>query len=182
MSHVEFNTVFLNLTEEQQADLKQWRRNVHEPLNEQVGLWVYGKRGSGTSYIAKCALHKMVVEHRDWVWEYHTATEVMTAMRNLWNLSKQIGPQTDNDTMHEYLLIDEEFRYLWDKANVVLLDDLYDYLDIGFWRSHIQAHIDGRVKQYKPTIIATTMAPNSTEFADMQRVIENRFVVVHATR
>lgn len=182
MAQIEFNTVFLNLEPEQQADLKQWRRNVHEPLNEQVGLWVYGSRGSGTSYIAKCALHKMVVEHRDWAWEYHTAREVMEAMRNLWNLGKQIGPHTDNDTMHEYLLIDEEFRYLWDKANVVMLDDLYDSLDMRFWRSHIHDGIDGRVKQYKPTIIATTMAPSHRVFADVQRVIENRFVVVHATR
>lgn len=181
MARIEFNTDFANLSKEQQDDLVQWRKNVRGD-SEQVGLWVFGKRGSGTSYIAKCALHKMIVDNREWGWEYHTASEVMGAMRNLWNLSKQIGPHTDNDTMEEYLLIDEEFRYLWDKAQIVMLDDLHDALDIGFWRSHIQSGIDQRVKQYKPTIIATTLAPNSTEFADMQRVIENRFVVIHATR
>src|SRR4051812_13938882 len=52
MAHVEFNTVFLNLNEEQQTDLKQWRRNVNGKGNdEQIGLWVYGNRFSGSSYV-----------------------------------------------------------------------------------------------------------------------------------
>jgi hypothetical protein len=182
MGRCEFNTRFLNLEPEQQADLKRWRKNVNAGDSEQVGLWVYGDRFSGSSYIARCALHKMVVDNPDWDWEYYTAAEVMNAMRNLWTLSKQIGPNTDNETMHEYLLIDEEFRFLWEKAQIVLLDNLYDSLDTNFWRSHIHDYLDWRVKELRPTIIATTMAPNHRVFDDVRRVIEGRWVIVHATR
>jgi hypothetical protein len=183
MAHVEFNTVFLNLNEEQQTDLKQWRRNVNGKGNdEQIGLWVYGNRFSGSSYVARCALHKMVVEHRDWDWEYFKSIEVMSAMRNLWSLQRQLGERTDPEMLQEHFLIDDEFRYLWDKAHVVLLDDLYDSLDMRFWRDHVHDNIDRRVKEKRPTIIATNMAPNHRVFADVQRVIEGLFVVVRATR
>ena len=182
MAHVEFNTRFLDLTEEQQADLKRWRRNVNSGESEQVGLWVYGTRFSGTSYIARCALHKMVVEHDDWDWEYHTAVEVMSAMRNLWTLGRQLGERAEPELVEEHFLIDDEFRFLWDKAQVILIDDLYDSLDMRFWRSHVHDHIDRRVKECKPTIIATTMAPTHRVFEDVRRVIEGRFVICHATR
>lgn len=182
MAHVEFNTRFLDLEPDQQADLKRWRRNVNEDGNEQVGLWVYGSRFSGSSYIARCALHKMVVEHDDWDWEYHTAVEVMSAMRNLWSLSRQLEQKLDSEMLQEHMLIDEEFRFLWDKAHIVLIDDLYDSLDMTFWRNHVHDHIDRRVKERKPTIIATTMPPNHRVFDDVRRVLEGRFVICHATR
>jgi len=182
MAHCEFNTRFLNLEPDQQTDLKRWRKNVNSDDSEQVGLWVYGKRFSGSSYIARCALHKMVVENDDWDWEYHTAVEVMSAMRNLWTLSKQLGERSDPELVHEHFLIDDEFRFLWDKAQVILIDDLYDSLDMRFWRDHVHDNLDRRVKEKRPTIIATTMAPDHRVFADVQRVIEGRFVIVHATR
>lgn len=179
--HVEFNTRFSNLQPQQKDDLARWRHNVNHD-GDQVGLWVYGSRGSGSSYIARCALHKLVLDHFDWDWEYFVAKQVMDAMRSLWTLSKQLGTNTDPELAQEHLLIDQEFRFLWDKANIVLLDDLFDSLDMNFWRAHIHDDIDRRVKAGRATIIATTMAPNHRVFADIQRVIEDRFVVCHATR
>jgi hypothetical protein len=181
MAHIEFNTRFGNLIDEHKNDLVRWRHNVNHDEGP-VGLWVYGKRGSGSSYIAKCALHKMVVDHFDWDWEYFTAKQVMDAQRNLWMLSRQLGPNADIDLLQEHMLIDQEFRFLWDKAQIIMLDDLFDSLDTGFWRSHIHDDIDRRVKERRATIIATTMAPSHRVFEEVQHVIEDLFVIVNAAR
>jgi len=182
MSQIEFgHTRFTNLTEEQQVDLSRWRWNINGDTEGPTSLWIYGDRGSGTSYIGTCALHKMVVEHRDWDYEYHTATKLIEVMRRSWDINKQI-PTDDPDLLYEYFAIEEDFQWLWEKAQVIFVDDLHASLDMGFWRKYLHQHLEERVKSGKVTILATTAAPNHSAFADITRVIENHFVVVHATR
>lgn len=178
---VEFKTKFSLLTPPQKTLLMGWRENVNEDAPGPRSLWVYGERGSGSSYIGITALHKMVDEHREWDYEYYKAQKVMAAMKNFWDFSRQL-PTNDDELMREYLSIEEDFRYLWEKAEIIFIDDLHHTVDLGFWRRHIQEPLEMRVKEKRPTIIAGSVAPDHAAFADITRVIENHFVVVHATR
>jgi hypothetical protein len=183
MSEIAFGHArFSKLTEPQQKLLWQWFQNVEGETDGPVNLWVFGERGSGSSYIGACSLHKMIVEHRDWNYECHTATEVMNAMRNFWTLNQQIGPNADDELVREHMLMDDEFRWLWDKAEIIFIDDFQATLDLGFWRKHIHQQLEERAKARKITIVAGSVAPNHPAFADITRVIENHFVVVRGTR
>ena len=178
---VKFDAKFSLLTDEQKDDLKRWRANVEGEADGPKSLWIYGDRCSGTSYIGNCALSRMVTDHWDWEYEYYTAQKVMDARRTMWDISRQL-PTDDPELMNEYLHIEEDFRYLWEKAQVIFIDNLHTYLDLGFWRNHVHQNLEERVKEGRVTILATSAAPTHSAFKDITRVIETHFVVVHGTR
>jgi DNA replication protein DnaC len=180
---IEFTARFSKLTQHQQNQLAGWRRCVNgaEGADGPKSLWIYGERGAGSSYIGTCALHRIVLDHYDWDYEYFTAQKVMEARRTMWDISRQL-PTEDPALMDEYLSIEEDFRFLWEKAQIIFIDNMHATLDLGFWRKHIYQPLEERVKAGKPAIIATSVSPNHPAFEDITRVIESTFVIVHATR
>lgn len=175
------NATFDNLTTDQKQKLFLWKEQVDNETERQ-GLWVHGNRLSGTSYIANVAMRQMAYGN-GWEWEWQPANDLIRAKRNQWNASEQTRLHPEDYSLYqEHMSIDEVFDIFWTKAHVVCIDDFHDDLDVRFWRKHLQPDLEQRVKARLPTIVATTMAPNHREFADIQRVIEHYFVTCHATR
>jgi len=178
---IKFDAKFSNLTDEQKIDLKTWKANVEGETDGPKSLWIFGERCSGTSYIGTVALSRMVTDHWDWEYEYYTAQKVMAARRTMWSIERQL-PTDDHELMNEYLHIEEDFRYLWEKAQIIFIDNVHASLDLGFWRNHVHQSLEERAKEGKVTIVATSVSPNHPAFEDITRVIETHFVVVRATR
>lgn len=171
---------FINLTSEQKDLLWSWRWAVNGTEPGKIGLWVYGSRGTGSSYIASIAYGRLSKDHPDWIPLYHNAKVLMESIREYWQLAQDPNRGQSEELTQDYYALDDGLNLLWDRADLVWLDDLHDSLDLRFWMRHVQPDLERRVKDGKPTIVSTNCAPNHPEFQTIQRVIESLFVVVEA--
>lgn len=183
MSHPPLDATWENLGPEPREALLEWRRRVVED-EPYKGLWIVAPRAGGSSYVAKVAMRRMVYGETNMRnWEWLTGLELIKAMRTRWSSEDMMRHHPDDYALwQESDLIQRDFDYFWDEAQIVCVDDLHSSLDIGFWRKHLQHDLEARVKLGKPTIVATDMAPNHSGFSDIQRVIETWFVICDARR
>jgi hypothetical protein len=173
-------TTIKNLDEAQKGPLRAWWLNMLGKSNGSVSLWCSGERGAGSSYVGRVAFHKALRENVDWKWEYFTADAIMQSMRELWRMEQDPAIHDSDDMSIDYWRLRDAFENLWEKADVIWIDELHDTINMPFWRSHVQGKLEQRVKAGKPSIVSTNMAPNHPAFADITRVIEQRFVIVRA--
>jgi len=172
---------FDHLSKGQRDSLWEWRRAV-EGDDPHKGLWIVQGRGEGSSYIANVAMRRMVLDH-EWSWEWFTAEEIIQATRNRWSYDEQIRQHpNDDDLWKEQQRVEEEIDFFWNTAGIICIDDLHSTEDVKFWRKHCQGSLERRIKNGKPTIVATDMPPEYREFSDITRVISNLFVVCDAAR
>ena len=73
---------FQNLNDYQREALRAWRREVQSETSEQVGLWIYGDRGAGTTYVASVAVKRLYNDGRDF--SYVSALGLMDLTRRNW--------------------------------------------------------------------------------------------------
>ena len=179
MARPPLRATFANLNPTQQETLRRW----HDQLDqEQCGLWVVGDRRSGSSYIAEVAVRN--VKREFWSWEMVRANALVEEIHLFWSLSTAVRQHPDDFALWEDMnKVDMTLDHLWHQCELVWIDDLRpDAVDIDFWRRHAQAKIEDRVKEGKPTVIATNLLPAAPELMGLQRVIEDLFVVCDAAR
>jgi len=171
---------FANLTDDQRDRLRQWKANALSGTGK-VGLWTFGDRRSGSSYIAWLAMNALWRQkHEEWRYCEYKAREVMEGKREMWTLERNPNRHDSEELTQDYYQLDDVFLDLWKRADAVWLDDLHDTLDMEFWMRHVQPDIEARVKDRKAIVIATNMGPDHPVFAPIRRVIEDLFVVIRA--
>lgn len=188
MSHVPLHARLSCLTEEEQETLKDWyyrgvlaQERQGERPHAKVGLWVVGKRRHGTSYIAEVAMGRLT-ESPDVEWEHVYALALSNLIRNYWSQGEMVRSNPDDYGLFlEYQDIQHQLEAIWYECDALWVDDFHDEtVDVAFWRKHIQPYLERRVKDHKPTIVATTLLPDSTKMTGLQKVIEDLFVICMA--
>jgi hypothetical protein len=177
---------FGSLHDHQQKAVTLWQENCERGLageQAQVGLWVYGDRGAGSTYIASTAAKRMVREiDDDFAWDYVTATNLMDRIRESWSANKvSQGNSGDYDLYVESASFEDAVRKLWD-LKLLWIDDLYEEHDITFFRKHALPRLFQRVKSGLPTVIATDMPPGDPQLDGLEKVIQIWFVTCYAER
>jgi DNA replication protein DnaC len=171
---------FQSLHGHQQVAVKEWLTNC-QAGGDKVGLWVYGDRGEGSTYIGSVAAKKLVRDVGD-SWEYITARELMDQIRDSWSANEvSRGNASDFDLYVEAASFEDTVKRLWE-LKLLWIDDLYDEHDMNFWRKHVMDRVTYRVKQNLPTVICTNMTPADAQMTGLQKVIENLFVTCYAER
>lgn len=173
------------VTDVQRQQLAGWLARVdrHEEVRphwHQIGLWIYGPRLSGSTYIARVAARRMWEKNKlDVQWE--DAKDLLDIKRDQWTLDDRIKRFPDDNLYQEQMLLEMSTDRFW-QGDVACVNDLYSDLDIRFWRRFLQPEMESRIKRGQPTIVATDMPPNYREFDGLQPVIEHYFVVCDAAR
>ena len=172
--------LFKNLQEHQQDAVRTWLGHCLAGEGK-VGLWVYGDRGEGSTYIGSVASKRMVREVGD-DWEYITATNLMDQIRDSWSANEVSRHNAgDYDLYVEAAGFEDTVSKLW-TLKLLWIDDLYDSHDMWFWRKHVLERLLNRVKQGLPTVICTNMTPASPQMDGLQKPIETWFVTCYAER
>ena len=170
--------LFAQVTEDQQRILRYW----WDHRGQRPGLWVYGPRRSGTSYVAGVGCRKASGEMDPEEWQAPhiiTAVSLIENLRLVWTLEDQAKRHPDDYGLwSEY---DVE-RRLWEwiaVKPVLWVDDMHSgTLDMSFWRRHVQEHLEQRVKRGQITIVATTYAPDDDALEGLTPVILDLFEVI----
>ena len=181
MSHVPLRARFRDLMPDEKSALKDWwKQGVCQEGHGKVGLWICGSRMRGTSYIAEVAMGRVVPQTESW--DRVDALALVENLRSYWHLSDMVRRNPDDYALFlEMQDIELKMEYLWHECEVLWVDDLHDEaIDIPFWRKHVQPHLERRLKQQMPTVVATTLPPDSVKLSGLQEVIENLFVVCGA--
>lgn len=177
---------FQDLRDPQKAALKEWLANVEEDDPcigpRHIGLWIYGaRRRQGTSTIGEIVWSKM--SKRTYKPHKIPCLNLVDRVRESWTLDTLVRHNPTDydlgmDSMRAQMFLDE----LWD-ADFLWLDDLHEEtIDIPFWRKHIQPRLERRLKDGRPTMVCTDMAPNNPDLDGLLEVIEDMFVTCYAER
>lgn len=171
---------FRALTQETKDALRYWSNE-----SNRVGLWVYGPRRSGTSYVAGVASGKAEAEVPDAVWEPATivrALDLMDNVRKVWTYETLIKQHPDDlGFWEEYSKWSDRLERVWN-GPVTWVDDLDQTVDMSFWRRHVQPRLEQRIKQGRFTIIATTHPPDSVALEGLLQVILDLFHIIRCER
>lgn len=174
------NPRLANLTDEQRDLLHKWRANALEGTGK-VGLWVFGDRGMGSTYITWLAMNAIWrKKHEEWRYCEYKAREVISGKRELWTLERNPNRHDSEELTQDYYQLDNVFLDLWKRADCIWIDDLHDTADMDFWMRHVHPDIEARVKNRKAVVIATNMAPDHRIFLPIKRVIESLFIIIRA--
>jgi len=174
---------YKDLQEHQQLAVAEWWQNVRDGQG-QVGLWVYGNRGEGASFIGTAAMRRLV---RDGViaepdWEYINSFDLMDQIRISWSADQvSRGNANDYDLYTEAARFEDDVKKLW-SIKLLMVDDVYHNQDMAFFRKHIFDRLFQRVKDALPTVVATDMPPSAPQVEMWQKVIESWFVTCYAER
>ena len=80
------------------------------------GLWVWGERCSGSSYIGKVALRRALHEYGSLDWDYYTALQLMDLTRESWTSSAR-----DEDELSDTLVTPiERLEYFYTECAVMM--------------------------------------------------------------
>ena len=179
MSYVPLRARFRDLMPDEKSVLKEWW--TQGILGDgKVGLWIHGGRQRGTSYIAEVAMSRLAPQAD--TWDHIDALALTDAIRSYWHLSEASRRNPEDYALFlEMQDIEIKLEFLWHECHALWVDDFHDEaVDVKFWRKHVQPYLERRLKQRRPTIIATTLPPDSVKLSGLQEVIENLFVVCGA--
>jgi hypothetical protein len=185
MSHVPLPARLPDLEPDEQASLKDWYnlgvRWKADGAHGRCGLWIVGPRRHGTSYIASCAMWRL--DESGFDWEHVHALSLTNMLRRYWDQASLLRHNADDYGLFLDMSDTEStLEHLWYTCPALWVDDLHeDAVDIPFWRKHVQPHLERRIKDHLPTIVATTLRPDSTKLSGLQDVIEDLFVVCFAS-
>jgi hypothetical protein len=175
LAHV--RVLFGGLKQHQQDALIEWLGG------KAVGLWIYGSRRAGSSYIGRIAgrmaSQNPEIETSDLV----AALDLVNDIRRSWSLGEMVRRHPDDYAL--WLDMDElerKIESLW-ALDLLWIDDLHEEaVDISFWRKHVQPYVEKRIKEGKLTIVSTSLSPDSPKLLGLQQVIEDLFVTCYAER
>ena len=173
------NVTIKSLPDLQKDRLKWWRMNVLDDRTDKVGLWIYGPRNSGTTYAAKCILGRMAFDDDcvDLI-KHIEADKLVRMLRQTWTGSTQVRSHTEDlGLWRELQELEQTIEYLFEEAPILWIDDLWDdRIDWNIWRKNFQSRVEERAKNFKPTVVCTTLPPNHPFLP--KGVIDTLFVTV----
>ena len=173
---------YKDLQQHQKLAVSEWWEAVRTGEGK-VGLWVYGNRGEGSTFIGTAAIRRLISEGfvgEDW--EYLTAFDLMDQIRISWSADQvSRGNSNDYDLYVEAAGFEDSVAKLWN-IKLLMVDDVYHNQDMNFFRKHIFDRLLLRAKQALPTVIATDMPPSAPQVEMWKKVIETWFVTCYAER
>ena len=127
------------------------------------GLWVHGPRQSGTSTLCRVVAEAIYAEG---CYDTDMAEGCLITAQDLSDLQRKVWTQEDlmRSNSHDMGLwletqaLVSRWESVWD-ANVLMIDDLLS-VDAEFWKKHLLARIDQRLKGKGITLLAGTVAPS----------------------
>lgn len=178
MAHVPLHDAsHASLPEEAQAAVDEFLDGVKNKTR--FGLWVFGPHNSGTTYVGRVAVR--MLGRLDGIdgWEHFYAREMVSEIRQLWTMDTLVRANPNDYTLWtEWNDRQQAVDYVWKGLSVLFLNDFdTEAVDISFWRKHVHPPVIERVKEGRPTIIATTLEPGSDQLVGLQAVIDREFVV-----
>lgn len=173
---------YQNLQPHQRAAIDVWLRSALGGVGSKVGLWVYGNRAEGSSYVGSVAVKKIANDVGIENWEYSTALDLMDRIRISWSADQvSRGNANDYDLYVEAAAFDDSLTDFWNKK-LVWIDDVYSTLDMAFWHKHVMERVLQRVKSGLPTIVCLDMSPADRQFEGLEKLIKTWFVTCYAER
>lgn len=149
--------------------LELWWQNMETSSPEYMysprGLWIFGPRSCGTSYVAKRAMHRaemllnwpFAVVKRNSV----PAVQLQSAIRDVWSLESGVRHNPDDFSLwQEYDSANQQVDWWLDEARVSFIDDLHTGYDASFWAKHIEPRLEAKIKHGLGVIIASDMNPD----------------------
>jgi len=182
LAHMDFYGVSRkNLSEPMQAKLKEWRRELRDPTpRTKYGLWVFGDRLAGTSYVGYVAGGRLAFMEGYSAAERVTAVKMLQELRATWSAGQVMRTNADDVGLYwEATMAEDTFNGHFD-ADLLWIDDLHhETIDMPMWKKHIQPLLEDRVKNKLPTIVCTTMAPDDPALP--KGVVEGLFTTARCT-
>lgn len=131
------------------------------------GLWIYGPRGCGTSFIASRALRRC---YGRFTWPFDgerytetvAADELVSSIKELWQLESGVrSHQHDAALFNEATQAGLQVEWWLRNSPATFLDDLHrDAYDGQFFRQRVWPALEGRIKDGKVLIVASDMKPS----------------------
>jgi hypothetical protein len=171
-----------NLSEPMQAKVRQWRDGVLNPTPDtKWGLWIFGQRLSGTSYVGKAVAADLTFNHVTSYSEHVTAAALIRQLRATWNISQQTRQNSDDIALYwEAQQAEDAINQYFFGDQLLWIDDLHDEtIDWNIWRKHIQPLVEERVKAEMATIVCTTLDPGDDSLP--KGLIDGLFMTAHCT-
>lgn len=127
------------------------------------GLWVHGPRQSGTTTYARRVAEAV---YSAGCYDLDMSEGCLITATALSDLQRKVWTQEDlmRSNSHDMALWQEtqalvsRWEDVWD-ANVLMIDDLIS-VDTEFWKKHLLARIDQRLKGKGVTLLAGVIAPS----------------------
>ena len=146
-----------------------------------VGLWVYGRRRSGSTTLASTASN-MAYKDPDCKLkdpEYRTAREAAEMVKNGWDETSRRYPD-DDAAWAEAEHNEAKLAYMWN-ADILWMDDLH-LSDVSgtFTHNHLLPRLVQRVKDGQATVVATSLT--SDQLGENLLVVQDLFVMVETNR
>lgn len=145
------------------------------------GLWIFGNRLAGTSYIGKEATARLTYNH-GYHGEVIAAADLIQMISGIWTITDQMRRNNDDVGLWwEAKGAEDALDYYFRVCDLLMVDDVHDEaIGMKIWKRHIQPQIEQRVKRGMPTIVCTTLPPDDEALPP--RVVDGLFVTLHAER
>ena len=175
---------YKNLTKAMCLKVMLWRDSVTDEVTEQTkwGLWVFGERGAGTSYVGKILAADLRFKRGYVNAERVPAAGLVRDLREVWTAQQHARQNSDDVALYrESVATQDAFDAHFFGYDLLWIDQLHDEVVEGdMWRKHIHPLIEERVTEVqRPTIVCTTLTPDDPVFP--KGVIERLFVTAHCT-
>ena len=168
-----------HLPENVQQAVKLWQGNVLTSTGKQ-GLWVFGKRDTGTTYAAMVATGRLAFDEDGFFDTDHIeAVDLIELVRASWQAAASIRQYGEDFAVFtEAQKIQDRLFHLFYDCKLLWVDDLHhDTIDWNIYRKNIQPYVERRVKHGMPTVVSTTLPPVHDYLPG--KVIENHFVLAY---
>lgn len=174
-----------NLSAPMREKTRDWRNEMLNPTSRsKYGLWIFGDRSAGTSYIGMTVGGSLTnkrrsIEYLDGI--HVRAHKLLEDLRGMWTMSQLTRTNSDDIGLFwEAQSAEDEFQGMFNRASLLWVDDFHhETIDMPLWKKYVQPLIEMRVKDKKPTIVCTTLAPD--DVALPKGVVERLFVTARCT-
>jgi len=162
-----------NLSDDMRAKLRDWTYD-----ETASGLWLFGPRRAGTSYIAKVVVGDLAHHHDLTDALQVKALGLIDEIRGSWSMSAQVRSSMDDMGLWwEAKNAEDMLDIYFHRLDVLWIDNLHhDTIDWPMWKKHIQPRIEDRVEEGRIVIVSTTMPPNDPSMPS--GVIEDMFTTI----
>jgi hypothetical protein len=180
-----------NIRPDVRDELRKWRRGVlghpreGQPLDRalsesrvQYGLWLFGERFAGTSYIGQALTGRMCFQEGLAGVERVTAAELIEHTKDVWSFDQMVRRNGEDmavwgDMTAAQAVLERYFTL----CDLLWVDDFHhETIQMPFWKRYVQPYLEERVKGKLPTIVSTTCPPDDDSMH--KKVIEGLFHVV----
>jgi hypothetical protein len=167
-----------NLDSNARTLTKHWKGQILEPTPDtKWGLWLFGRRQSGTSYAALAVAADLAFHHDYLGAERVDAIDLLKELRGVWTAGQVMRTNSDDVGLYWEAVSAEDTLNGHFDADLLLIDDFHhETIDMPMWKKHVQPLVEQRVKSKKPTIVSTTMTPGDKSLPE--GVVNGLFVTV----